>query len=468
MLLGLVIVGGIVRVIACLALWPAATTLSDSATYAVDAATNPLADPLHPAGYSALLALLGTVTRDVAVTVLLQHALGIAGALLLYAAVRRLIGSPWPALVPAAVVLLNTDEIFLEHNVMSEGPFLFILAVALYAVVRAIDAQANSRARWSAIAGAAIAAAVVLRSAGLFAVPPLGLAIALGRPPSVRGRWRASALFLSVVAVLLAGYAAANLASNGRFEITPTVGWHLYARVGRFADCRQFLPPRGTAGLCERTPPTQRGWGPDFYLYTSKSPARRVLGPFPNADGKVGSFAVQVVLHQPADMAEAFWVDVRRYFVPSSRPHGWYTGWDIDPQLEWGRQGGPTYTRETLTGMRRFFGPFVPRRNPALIAVMGDYEQLFGFGATLLTVCTLLTLFGLFVGSRRNRVGVLLFGVCGLAQLICPTAVVLYMGRYVIPVAGLIAAGAAISASSLLDSLRRQPRYATIRRRLAG
>jgi hypothetical protein len=451
----LVLLGAIIRGIACLAIWPVAVTLSDAATYARDAAGGALVDPQHPAGYPALVALVGLITRDVAAMVVLQHVLGIAAALLLFAAVRRVAGSPWPALLPAAAVLLDSDEIFLEHNIMSEGPFLFILAAATYFAVRAVQASERSRCRWAVAAGAAVAIAIVFRSAAVFAIPVLGIGIALGRSPDSAGRWRASASFTAVAAVLLAGYAFVNLETAGRFEIAPTPGWHLYARVGRFADCNDFTPPSGTAALCERTPPAYR-WGPDFYLYAPDSLARRQFGRIGSHDSEVGSFAVQAILHQPLAMARAVWVDMRRYFVPSTRPHGWYTGWDIHPQLDWSRQGGAAYTRDMLTGMTTFFHPFVPRRSPALVAFMSSYEQWFGFGATLVTVCTLLTILGLVTGPRRYRIGALMFGVAGLAQLLGPTVAVLYMGRYTVPVAGFLAAGAAIGAASLLGVAHRR------------
>jgi hypothetical protein len=438
-----------VRGVACLALWPAATTLSDAGGYAVHAAGNPLTDPQHPAGYAALLALLGLVSRDIAVTVLLQHALGIAAAVLLFATVRRLTGSPWPALIPAAVVLLDTDEIFLEHNVMSEGPFLFVLAGGLYAAVRSADTHGQASYRWAALAGITIAAAAMVRSAGLVALPIVALAMALNRPPG-HGRWHAPASFLAVACALLAGCGALNLAASGRFELTPATGWHLYARVGRFADCRRFTPPPGTRGLCESVPPAARGWGPDFYLYTPGSPGRRLFGHIGSHDGALAAFAFQAILHQPADFVGAVWIDVRRYFVPSLRPHGWYIGWDLDPQLQWNRSPGHAFTRDVHTQLVRFFDPFVPRRNGQLLAVLSDYGRVFGFGAVLLTLCTLLTLAGLFVGPRPCRAGVLLLGGGGLVQLLVPTVSVLYMGRYLVPVAGLIAGSAAISVHGIL------------------
>ena len=450
MLVALIVAGAVVRGIACLALWPAATTLSDSGGYAIHAAGNPLTDPQHPAGYAALLALLGELTRDVAVTVLLQHALGILAAVMLFAVVRRIVGSPWPALIPALVVLLDSDEIFLEHNVMSEGPFLLMLAGALYAAVRCADARGRAAHVWAAVSGAAIAAATVTRSAGIIELPVLLVAIGIMRSPSCGRRcWRAPAVLLAVATVMLAGYAWANAQANGRFEVAPATGWHLYARVARFADCRAFTAPAGTTGLCERVPPADRGWGPDFYIYSPLSPARRVVGRIGSDDGEVGAFAFQVVLHQPAAFMHAVWVDVRRYFVPSSRPHGWYVGWDLDPQLEWSRRAGPAFARDLEAQLEAFFHPFTPRRRTSLIDMMSAYERVFGFGGVLLTLCTILIVPGLFVGSRRSRAGVLLLGIGGLAQLLLPTFLVMYSGRYLVPVAGLVAGGAAISARSL-------------------
>lgn len=459
LLVALIVAGALVRCLVCLALWPVATTLSDSGGYAVHAAGNPLTDPQHPAGYSAFLALLGEITHSVGVTVVLQHGLGVAAAVILFAVARRLVGSPWPALVPAAVVLLNTDEIFLEHNVMSETLFLFVLAGGLYAAVRCADARGRPAFLWAAVTGAVIAAAAIIRSAGLVDIPIFALAIAMLRSPADGARcWRPTATCLAVSAVLLIGYAWANSQANGRFEVAPATGWHLYSRVARFADCRTFTPPAGTSGLCERVPSVDRGWGPDFYLYSPQSPARRLFGRVGSHDAEVGAFALQVILHQPTDFLHAVWDDARRYFVPSLRPHGWYVGWDLDPQLQWSRQGGRAFTEDVQAQLRRFFDPFTPRRRRFLIGVLSSYERVFGFGAALLTLCTLLILPGLFVGSRRSRAAVLLLGIGGLAQLLVPTLSVFYTGRYLVPVAGLVAGAAAISGRRLAVAAARQMR----------
>ena len=62
------------------------------------------------------------------------------------------------------------------------------------------------------------------------------------------------------------------------------------------------------------------------------------------------------------------------------------------------------------------------------------------------------------VKVARARAGVLMLGVGGLAQLIVPTVSVFYTGRYLVPVAGLVAGAAAISARSLALAAARHVR----------
>src|SRR5881394_1603520 len=112
-LAALLAAGVSLRIVALASYWPVVTNLADSTAYAAYAQQDIVGNPQHPAGYSTFLAALGIVTHQVAVVTVLQHALGVATALLLYVAVRRLTCSPWPGLIPAGVVLLNSDQIFL-------------------------------------------------------------------------------------------------------------------------------------------------------------------------------------------------------------------------------------------------------------------------------------------------------------------------------------------------------------------
>ena len=63
----------------------------------------------------------------------------------------------------------------------------------------------------------------------------------------------------------------------------------------------------------------------------------------------------------------------------------------------------------------------------------------------MLSIATVLVLIGLFVGTRRERLGVLVLGVGGLAMIVAPALTGNYTGRYTVPMAGPMLAGAAIA-----------------------
>src|SRR5437763_7150635 len=95
-------------------------------------------DSWQPAGYPMFLAAIRAITSWLPVTIGLQHLLGVATSLLLYAAARRAGASRYIALIPAAFVLLLGDYLFLEHGFLQESLWLVFLASGLYAAVRGL------------------------------------------------------------------------------------------------------------------------------------------------------------------------------------------------------------------------------------------------------------------------------------------------------------------------------------------
>jgi 4-amino-4-deoxy-L-arabinose transferase-like glycosyltransferase len=431
--------------------WPAVTILNDSGPYAYYAAHNPLADPNHPAGYMFILEFLGLFSRQLAFAIIVQHLLGVLSALLMFAAVKRLVGSPWPALAGATAILLSSDQIFLEHNIMSESSFVFFLVATLYAGVRAIE-QPGPWYLWPLATGALGALDTMIRSAGLFLIPVLALAVLIGCPRPWLPRWRACVGLLGIAAVLLLAYAVANDTSNGRFEIGPATGWHLYARVARFANCSYFTPPAGTRGLCQTTPDSQRP-GNDYYLHDPESPAFRLFGYTGSHDDKLKAFALEVIIHQPRAYLRTVLHEVEYYFVPSLSPTITDGSEGLSPQLDWRAEpNNPplAFQLPIKNDMQSFFDRFSIHRSHDGLVFLHRYEQTFRFGGTLLSITTLLTLIGVFVGARRCRLGVFFFGVGGLALLVGPTFAIYYGGRYSMPLAGPMFAAAAITVLSLV------------------
>ena len=135
-----------------------------------------------------------------------------------------------------------------------------------------------------------------------------------------------------------------------------------------------------------------------------------------------------------------------------SRP-GWVRrrGTPLDPQLDF------THTNPYFTGgieqrLESYYDPFTvhPRRDG--LEFLRGWQRVGRFGATALTLATLLTLVGLAIGTRRSRAGVVLFGLGGLALIITAALGGTYAGRYTVPMAGPLMAAAAIA---LLEMKRR-------------
>src|SRR3954453_7174519 len=121
----------------------------------IQGANAPLfSNPMQPIGYEAFLQATHDLGSTLQATMRLQHGLGLATALLLFLAVRRIGGPAWLGLAPAAVVALGGDQLFFEHAVLSETLFGFLCAAALYAGARCLDGGWA----WPVAAGALCAA----------------------------------------------------------------------------------------------------------------------------------------------------------------------------------------------------------------------------------------------------------------------------------------------------------------------
>ena len=445
-LLALVALGVLLRLIAIASLWPANDTLDDG--YQLYAG-NPFNDPQHPAGYGLIVAGLGHVSRSILLPVLIQHLCGIASALLFYAGTRRVSGSAWAGMLPAGIVLLNPDVILLEHSVMSETWAVLGSAAGLYAASRAMEPSPR-RVRWAALAGALLAAAVTIRTAVLPVIPVVVLACFLSVRSPLR-QWRTSlpapAAVAAAAVVVLTLYATANSVFGPRFDIRPSPGWQLYGRVAQFAECSKFDPPPGTEVLCDSRPPSDRP-GEYYYQFDPRAPAPKAFGRFGQHDDLVGEWANRALRAQPLDFLELAWRYLRAYWVPSTLPRGF--GEPLDPELDIS-SSRPYVSPIVHANLERYYDHFEVRRFQPGLDGLRILQHVTRFGATFLAISTLLVLLGLFVGNRRSRIGVLLFGGSGLATLLFAALSVVYTGRYTVPLAAPMMAAAGIAIVSIWE-----------------
>ena len=252
-------------------------------------------DPARTAGYSMFLAGLDPFTRDLDVILVIQHLIGIATGLLAYATIRR-VGAPvWAGVAAAAAVLLTFDQVLVEHTLISEVLFTFVLVAALYAGVRALEepralfGPVTTQHMWLVATGVLIALSAWVRGVSSPLIPAIALFFALAIPGPVWSRIGRGALAGGAGMAVLLVYFALNSNATGTFGMTQATGWALYWRVAPFADCAQFTAPNGPEDICEQSPIDTRS-GPDFYSWSERSPARRVFGYPPAGDDVLGEF----------------------------------------------------------------------------------------------------------------------------------------------------------------------------------
>ncbi|MEV0203325.1 hypothetical protein [Nonomuraea sp. NPDC050691] len=332
--LGLLAAGAALRVLTMLGYRPV-LWFPDSYTYIVTV-FRPRPDLVRPAGYSAFLRLLEPF-HSFAVVAAAQHLLGLATGVLVYVAARRAIpwwsrrrreagsrraGSGravprWAAALAAAPVLLDAYQIELEHLLVSDTLFMFLLVTA---VVLAL----GGRRRAVAI-GLLLAAATLTRTVG----QPLIVVVAVWLV--LDGRLRRAAVMLASALVPLVAYGAWFYGTYERTGLVGANGAFLYARTMSFADCARMDPPADLRVLCDPRPPERRPPSQE-YLWAADSPLVELPGiTFTKAnDDLAARFATLAIRAQPLDYAASVLSELGRTFVwgrpvyPDQEIYGYY------------------------------------------------------------------------------------------------------------------------------------------------
>jgi hypothetical protein len=452
-----VALGLILRIAVWAAVSPTETNLVDAGAYVRMADHELFTDPVRPAGYSLFLRAVHAISAEIGWAMLVQNALGIATACLLYAAVRRIAAPIWAAAAGAAAVLLSIDQAYLEHSFLAETLFTFLIAATLYLSIRALEKPGWSRG-WLDTrrlcllgAGACLGLSAWTRNAGAALIPFLALWVAISIPGAWWRRLGRAALAGGAAAALLLTYFALNEAATGSFGLTQVSGRVLYGRVAPFADCSQFTPPAGTEVLCEQTPPDQR-YGPDYYMWTPGSVAVDRFGLDPADDAKLGEFARAAIAAQPGDYAEAVGADILRNFIPGyndERPYGGFT-------YDFMRVDHPDENKDsTYAAITSYFSdePYVQR---GFASTVGDLQGVLRVVPLLMLASVLLGGAGLWLApSARTRAVLALLLGAGLLLLAIPCVTITYNARYAVPAGGPIVAAGALGLWLLIDRLRR-------------
>ncbi|MEO3809741.1 hypothetical protein ABGB17_12145 [Sphaerisporangium sp. B11E5] len=417
------LLGGVaLRVVAELGYRPALWFWADSFVY-VNAGVDPQPLESRPSGYSLFLWGLWPLRSFTAVTVA-QHLLGLAMGVLVYAVVRRRGRLPgWGAALAAAPVLLDVHMVQLEHLVMADLLFTFLVTAGIAVVL-----WWRRPPVWAAVlAGALLTAATLTRTVGLAVVVVVLAGMVLGR-----AGWRAVAATGLVAVLGVGGYAVWFHSVHGSYGLGQSNVW-LWARTMSFADCSKMRVTGEERVLC----PTGPRLTPPKYIWDAESPLAAVEK---DADRErlSGRFAREAILAQPLDflrtgVGDALWAfEWTRRVYPTKGPQSAYvfpravdpfddkeaSGGKSAPELTAAYQGtrGDTAVVEPYAGWLRAYQTQGYVRGPLLAAIL------------------LLGLAGVVRRWRRLGAPVLLPWVSAVVLLVVPPLIAAFDHRYVVPV----------------------------------
>ena len=387
-------------------------------------------DPTRVSGYSVWLKFLQPFHSYALITIL-QHLMGLAVGVMVYALLRHRYQAPaWLATLAAVPVLYDGFEIQLEHLILSDTMFLF--AVMLATTLLLWDPAGPSTGR-CALIGALLGLGAVLRSIGL----PL-LAVFAVYMIIHRFGWRKIAATVVVCLIPVFGYAGAFDLEHGQFAMSDATGVFLYSRVMTFAECSKIHPPADELFLCSTVPPDQRPIA-QAYIWTPASPLDRMppskFSPVPNQLAE--DFAIRAIEAQPLGYARAVLHDTwmvfgwNRIVFPQAATYDEYLfgnhslavpAWDAAHLGRYTSYAAAYVQGDPLT---RVVNPFA-----IIIRIWQRYVWLPG---TAYGLILLAGLGGIVLAWRRLGGDALLPWAVSFALIVVPAAVTTFDYRYVLP-----------------------------------
>jgi hypothetical protein len=241
--------------------------------------------------------------------------------------------------LPALPVLFDVFELQLEHMVIADTLFTFLVTIALVLCCWRDRPSVTAMA----VTGLLVGYATLVRSVG----EPL-LLLFIGGMLIRRAGWRQIVTLTVAGVVPIAAYMIWFHHSYGKYALTESQGAFLYSRVSTFAECSKIKPPADLRDLCDPTPPYRRPPSQE-YLWANRenwpdsqrrTPLDRVYGDnnanrfTAAANSQTRKFAEAAILAQPGDYLRAVYRDVAHTFGWSRQP---------DPNDQIGNGNGPEF-----------------------------------------------------------------------------------------------------------------------------
>ncbi len=295
---------------------------------------SPQADPL---GYALMLRAM-LVFGDLSLVALVQHLLGLAVAVALYAVLLRRGTHRWLAALAAAPVLLDAYQVQIEQTIMPdvwfEAMIVAGLALLLWRPVVTV--------RLAAVAGLILGLSATVHQVGeLLIVPAVCfLVVAAG---SVRRAVTTSVALAVAFALPVLLYCGAAYVHYGHFRLAR--GQTTVGRVVGAADCATLRLPPAVRPLCPT--PREQANGPDWLEHSKYSPL--ITAPIPAGVSRarlVSELTSAIKSQQPLRILGGVVRDSVRLFAVTRTPNPWVT-----PLSRWQFQTHyPTYPQWITLG----------------------------------------------------------------------------------------------------------------------
>ncbi|HYZ54315.1 MAG TPA: hypothetical protein VE733_12570 [Streptosporangiaceae bacterium] len=305
--------GAVLRLVAMLGYPGALWFAGDSYVY-IGAALRPQPNLSKTTGYSLFLRLL-LPFHSLTLVVVLQHLMGLADAVMIYALLRRNgVSKKW-ATIAMLPVLLDGYMIEDEHLIMTEALFTFLLMVGMLLVLW------RPKVSWwvALIAGLLIGYAAIVRTEGaiVLVIFPLFLLIRGWSWKTLSG-WAAAILMCVGILMPVGAYASWFHHRTGQYNMTLSDGFYLWGRVSSFADCAVIKPTGAQAAACPREPLSKRTPPGNFVWHASelhpkphqKTPHITGSPVTPANNTLLTGFAIHAVEAQPLAYAKTVVKDV--------------------------------------------------------------------------------------------------------------------------------------------------------------
>jgi hypothetical protein len=301
----LLLAGLVLRVLATVAYQPVLLYI-DSLKYLFGAW--PGNDPL---GYNVILKILllpGNLTAVAA----LQHLLGLAMAVALYAVLLRRGVPRWLAALAAAPVLLDAYELQIEQTIMPDVWFEAFIVAGLVTLLW----RPRPGLRATVAGGLLLGLSAPVAQVGQILIVPALLYVLIAA-----GGWRrklaCGAALCVAFAVPIAAFSMREYQVSQHFSLAPAAGSTIYGRLAYSADCATLSLPGSERALCPAPALAQR-LGPDGLVHSADSPDHTYASrPGLSHAQAVSDFEHAVLIQQPLRVAGGILRDAAKLFAVS-------------------------------------------------------------------------------------------------------------------------------------------------------